>query len=206
MVNLFKSSDTVEDREAIWRSHGWGPPWKFPATRAGGTPLVLSLRVPVAWKAMDVMKMPAEVASTNGSLAQAVATLAHGIEAAGVVAIMGIGHELPREGKPDAQLFVLLSIALKDAHGPLPDAIPGADLEPVEFKHEAGNYRGVRIRRVTDAAVLPEHPPQPVLSTQYLLKTRHGVLACTFTTPQVVVFEKLSPLLDKIAAGCHLDG
>ncbi|HEY5316980.1 MAG TPA: hypothetical protein VIJ20_03310 [Solirubrobacteraceae bacterium] len=207
-MNLIESGlrpETPGDPEAHWRSHGWGPKWKFPATRSDGARLVLSLRVPLDWKATDVMKMPAEAATKSGSLAEVVATLARGIDAAGVIAIMAIGYDFPREGKPNSELYVMLNVALKDVPGPLPESILGADVEPVEFKHPGGDYRGVRIRRVSDGAALPDQPPQPILTVQYMLRTEHGVLATTFMTPQVGVFEKLVPLLDKIADGCSLE-
>jgi hypothetical protein len=206
MIDSAERARIARDPEAYWRSCGWGPEWRFPATRSDGEPLVLSLRVPVDWKAFDVMQMPADAVARTDALEQTVAALARGIDAAGVIAIMGIGHELPREGMSDAQLFVTLTVALAEVSGPFPDRITGAEVEPVEFAQPGVTYRGVRIRRVRNAAVLPDQPALPVLTVQYMVRTDHGVLAITFITPQVDAFEKLGLLLEKIAGACSLDG
>src|ERR1700727_1902461 len=75
------------------RSRGWGRTRYFPATGSSGEELVLSTRAPADWHVIDVMKMPADVVRRNGSLAQVVATLARGIDAAKVIAILGLGRE-----------------------------------------------------------------------------------------------------------------
>jgi hypothetical protein len=177
----------------------------FPATGSRGEPLVLSTRAPADWRVFDVMKMPADAAARNGSLAHVVAALARGIDAAGVIAILALGRDLPREGQPDAQLFATLTVSLADVAGPFPRSVPGAEVEPIEFKHPHERYRGVRIHRVRNAAVLPDQPPVPVLSVQYMVQTRHGLLISTFMTPQVDVFIRLLPVFDAIAGACRLD-
>ncbi|MDQ6775291.1 MAG: hypothetical protein M3071_03505 [Actinomycetota bacterium] len=197
-------SQLALDPEAYWRSSGWGPEWRFPATRLDGEPLELSLRVPLAWEAFDVMKRPVGAATMTGPLARAVAPLAQGIEAAGVIAIIGIDHALPLEGADDAHLFVTLTVALADVTGAIPEYFPGAQVEPVEFGHPDGSYRGLRIRRIKEAAVTPDGHPVPLLAVQYMVRTEHGVLAIAFATPQVEVFEALDELLVKIAGTCTL--
>ncbi|HWF52879.1 MAG TPA: hypothetical protein VG294_19700 [Solirubrobacteraceae bacterium] len=198
------NSRLASDPETYWRDAGWGPEWRFPVTRADGEPLELALRVPLDWEAFDVMKRPLGEAAETGPLAQVLAPLARGIDAAGVIAIMGIAHPLPREGAPDAHLFVTLTVALADLTGAFPDSVPGSEVEPVEFAHPGGPERGVRIRRTRDAAVAPGAPPLPVLTVQYLVRTEHGVMAITFMTPQVDVFDRLGELFEKIAATCSL--
>jgi hypothetical protein len=140
------------------------------------------------------MKRPVGAAATTGPLAAAVGPLARGIEAAGVIAIMGIAHPLPRKGAVDAHAFATVTVALADVAGAFPESVPGAQVAPVEFGHPQGSYRGVRIRRVSGT-----------LTVQYLVRTEHGVLAITFTTPQVDVFERLGEFFDKVAATCSLD-
>jgi hypothetical protein len=139
------------------------------------------------------MKRPVGDAATTGPLAAAVAPLARGIDAAGVIAIIGIAHPVPRKGAADAHVFATVTVALADVAGAFPESVPGAEVAPVEFGHPAGNYRGVRIRRV-----------RSTLTVQYLVRTEHGVLAITFSTPQVDVFERLGDLFDKVAATCSL--
>jgi hypothetical protein len=187
------NSPMVRDPEAYWRSSGWGPEWRFPTTRADGEPLELALRVPGGWEAFDVMKRPVGNAATTGPLAAAVGPLARGIEAAGVIAVIGIAHPLARKGATDAHVFATLTVALGDVAGAFPESVPGAEVAPVEFRHPEGSYRGVRISRVSGT-----------LAVQYLVRTEHGVLAITFTTPQVDVFERLGELFDKVAATCSL--
>jgi hypothetical protein len=205
-MHLARRLQLARDPEGFWRSQGWGPEWRFRTARRGGRRLDFSIRVPVDWNAFDVMKMPAEAATRPGGLAQAVQALAQGVDAAGVIAIMGIGHDLPREGEPDAHLFVLLSVALRVVPGPFPDSIPGARVDPILFEHEGGNYPGVRVRRVHHAEALSGEPPMSLLTVQYLVQTDYGVLASTFVTPQVAVFETLMPLLDKVAGAGELSG
>jgi hypothetical protein len=201
---LIKDLRIARDPERYWRSRGWGPEWRFPVARPGDEPLALSLRVPIDWKAVDVLEMPAEVAATPGSLSQAMARLAREVDASGVIAVLGIARTVAREGKPDAHLFATITFALTDVAGPAPDSIPGAEVEPIELNHPGAPYRGVRVRRVRDA-VEPGKAPMSFLTVQYLVQTGYGWLATTFATPQRDVFERLGPLLDKIAGATWLD-
>ncbi len=43
------------------------------------------------------------------------------------------------------------------------------------------------------------------LTIQYMVRTDYGVLTSTFATPQGEVFDRLIPVLDKIAGACWLD-
>jgi hypothetical protein len=202
-MNPSNDIDVTGDREAYWRSQGWGPEWSFDTTRTDGRPLVFSIRVPVAWNACDVMKLPVDRAEDRHSLPHMLAALARGIDAAGVIAIMGIGHDLIMEGEPPAGLFAVLTVALRQVPGPFPDSIPGARVDSVEFGHAGGNYPGVRIVRLHEGEGEGEGEGS-LLTVQYLVQTDHGVLASTFATPQAGLFERLLPLLDKIAGSGEL--
>lgn len=203
-MSLIKDLRIARDPERYWRSKGWGPEWRFPVEQSGGERLMLSLRVPVDWQAIDVLKMPAEAATAEGSMTQAMAALARETDAAGVIAVVGIGRAVALEGKPDAHLFATITVALADLPGPAPDSIPGAEVEPIELDHGRGVYRGVRVRRTRNAAA-PGLAPMKFLTVQYLVDTGHGWLSTTFATPQHDVFEKLGLLFDKIAGACWLD-
>jgi len=201
-MSLIKDLRIARDPERYWRSRGWGPEWRFPVPRPAGEALALSIRIPVEWEAIDVLKMAPDVAQTP--LPQAMATLAREVDAAGVITVLGIARPVAREGKPDAHLFAILTCALTDVAGPAPDSIPGAEVEPIELNHPNAPYRGVRVRRVRSANVSGK-PPMSFLTVQYLVQTGHGWLATTFATPQRDVFERLGPLLDKIAGATWLD-
>jgi hypothetical protein len=176
----------------------------FPATRSDGVALELSLGVPMGWEAFDMMELPAEAASANPALGQRAATLARGIDAAGVIAIVGMGCDLPLESATVTQAFVTLTVALAGVRGAFPDSVPGGEVNPVEFMHPGGSYRGVRIRGITHVEVLPGWPPVPVRTEQFMVRTEHGVLVITFTTLQVELFDRLAALLEAIAGTCSL--
>lgn len=204
-MSLIKNLKIARDPEGYWRSHGWGPEWRFPVTGPRGEPLAVSARMPGEWKATDVLKMAPEAAASSGSVAQAMALLAREVDAAGVIGVLGIGRAVKREGKPDAHLFAVIAFALADVAGPPPESIPGAEVEPVEFEHPNGPYRGIRVRRTKQVGAASDQLGKSVLTVQYLLRTDYGVLATTFATPQQDAFEKLTPVLDKIAGACWLD-
>jgi hypothetical protein len=204
-MSLIKSLKIARDPEAYWRSQGWGPKLTFLVPRSDGERLVLSLRVPADWEAVDVLNMPREVAATPGSMAQALANLGRVVDQSGVVTVLGIARAVEREGQPDAHLFATITLAVADVPGESPDSIPGAEVEPIEFKDPRGDYRGVRVRQVLSREVVPDQPPMSFLTVQHLIQTEHGWLAITFATPQHEVFAKLGRLFDKIAASCRLD-
>ena len=203
-MSLIKNLKIARDPEAYWRSQGWGPKLTFLVTSAD-EPLVLTLRVPVDWESIDVLNMPADVAATPGSMAQALANLGRLVEATSVITILGIVRAIEREGQADTHLFATVTIALTDVPGPAPESIPGAEVEPVEFKHPHGDYQGVRVRQVQIRAVVPDQPAMSFLTVRYLIETDHGRLAIAFATPQHDVFAKLAGLFDRIAGGVRLE-
>jgi hypothetical protein len=203
-VSLIKDIKIALDPEREWRRRGWGEEHRYPVTGSDGQALVLTFRVPVEWDTIDVMKLRADAAAPDGSLARALVMLSREVETTGAIAVVGIARTVPREGKPDASLFAVLTFAVSDLPGPAPAEIPGAEVEPIELNHPGLPYKGVRIRRIRDATV-PSGQQIPVLTVQYLVDTGHGWLATTFATPQPEVFERLVPLLDKIASACWLD-
>ena len=206
-LKIVQSLKIARDPEAYWRSQGWGPKLTFLIDeRSDGEPLALTLRVPVDWTTCDVLKMPADVAATPGSMAQALANLGRVVDRSGVITVLGIARGVEREGQPDTHLFATITVALADVPGPAPESIPDAEVEPVEFEDPRGGYRGVRVRRVQSRAVVPDQPPMSFLTVQYLLETDQGWLAITFATPQHEVFARLGSLFDKIAAACRLEG
>jgi hypothetical protein len=205
-MSLIKSLKVARDPEAYWRSQGWGPKQTFLVERSDADPLMLTLRVPADWTTYDVLKMPADVAATPGSMAQALANLGRVVDRSGVITVLGIARAVEREGMPDTHLFATITVALADLAGPAPESIPGAEVEPVEFDDPRGSYRGVRVRRAQSRAVVADQPPMSFLTVQYLLQTDFGWLAITFATPQHDVFAKLGLLFDKISAAVRLEG
>jgi hypothetical protein len=201
-MSLIKDIRLARDSERRLRSQGWGPEWRYPVERSGGDSLVLSFRVPVDWKAIDVLKMPSEAAA-SGSLAQAMALLAREVDATGVIGVVGIGRVVEREGQPDLNLFATISFAFAEVAGPLPESSADTEVEAIEFEHQEWSYRGVRVRRTHPVKAAPDQLGASFLTIQYLVRTDYGALAITFATPQAA-FGQLIPLLDKIAGACVL--
>lgn len=99
-----------------------------------------------------------------------------------------------------------LSVLLADREAPvssasLEDADFGdADLAAIELP--VGN--GLRVRRVQDGAEI-EGEPVPVLSVQYLIHTRRGLLTMTLSTPQAASTEEWEQMFDAMARTAELD-
>jgi hypothetical protein len=88
---------------------------------------------------------------------------------------------------------------------PTPQSLPGADVEPVPHGPDF-RYPGVRVRRLESAEIVPGQPPTEFLSVQYLLDTEYGVLAVTFATPQVEIFDEEGKMLFmRIASASKLE-
>jgi hypothetical protein len=205
-MSLIKALKYRRDPEALWHKSGWGPKLTFLASGTHGEPLVLTLRVPLDWETCDVLNMPAEVAATPGSMAQAMASVAKVVDSAGAITVLGMTLPVKREGEPDVNLLATMTIALADAPGPPPESMSGAEVEPVEFRYGGRSaYRGVRIRQEQRRDNVPSQPPIPFLIVQYMLECEHGRLVITFATPQMDVFTRLAGLLDKIAEGVRLE-
>jgi hypothetical protein len=203
-MSLIKSLQHARDPEGYWRSQGWGPEWRFPAQGTGGEALAFSIRSPLDWKLVDVRKLPVDGSAPDGSVAQAMIRLREACDAAGMIAVLGIEHTVKRENKPDAHLFATISVALADVADPTTQSVPGEDVEPFEYSWDKRSYQGVRARTVRTAELVPDRPPIPFISVQYLLRCDYGVLATTFATPQRE-FDRLTPLFDKIARACRLE-
>ena len=203
-MSLIKSLKYANDPEGYWRSEGWGPEWRFPAQGLRGETLACSIRAPLDWKMVDVGKLPAADAASPGSVGQAMVKLREACDATGMIAVLGIEHAVKREDKPDGHLFATISVALADVADPTTESVEGDDVQPFEYKWEKRPYRGVRVRRVQTAELVPGRPPMPFITVQYLMRCDYGVLATTFATPQRE-FDRLIALFDKIARGCWLD-
>ncbi len=202
---LTKDIWNMRDPERYWRSRGWGSEWRFPALGPAEEPLKLTVRAPADWTLVDVRELPEADVAPSGSVAQAMARLSQVVATAGVIALLGVERTVAREDKPDLHLFATLTIALKDLPGPMPESLPDAQVEPIELEHPKQAYRGIRVRRVQTAEIVPGQPPMPFLTIQYMVRTDHGVLTSTFATPQGEIFDRLIPALDKIAGACWLD-
>jgi hypothetical protein len=191
------------DPESIWRSEGWGSEWTFPAVGAQGEQLDFKIRTPLEWAKADVRALPET--SPPESVAQAMRRLSSAVGTAGVVALLGVEHTVARQDEPDLHLFATLTVALKDLPGAMPESLPDAQVGPIELNTPGGLYRGVRIRRLAQAELVPDRPAMPYLTVQYMVRTDYGVLASTFATPQVGTFDGLMAVFDKIATACWLD-
>ena len=191
------------DPESIWRSEGWSSEWRFPAVGSGGEELLFKIRTPLEWTKADVRSLPET--SPAESVAEAMRRLSAAVGTAGVVALLGVEHTVAREDEPDVHLFATLTVALKDLAGPMPDSVPDAEVSPVDLNTPGGHYRGVRVRGLAEAELVPGRSAMPYLTVQYMVRTDYGVLASTFATPQVGTFEGLMPVFDKIATACWLE-
>ena len=200
---LIKDIFARRDPEEHWRSRGWGPEWRFPAAGPGGQPISLRVRTPLDWTKVDVRKLPER--APTGSVAEAMRRLSATIGTAGVIALLGVEHTVAREGTPDLHLFATLTVALKDLDGPMPESLPEASVAPIELNTVGGRYAGVRVRRVSKAEIVAGQPPMAFLTVQYMVRTRYGVLASTFATPQQEIFDRLIPVFDKIAGAIWLE-
>jgi hypothetical protein len=109
------------------------------------------------------------------------------------------------EGRPDFYLLLTMTVALSQLPGPAPESIPDAEVKPVEFKDEAGDYRGKRIQQIRSRDVLPGQPAVSFLTVQFMLETEHGWLVVTFATPQANFFARAESMFDKIAETCRLE-
>jgi hypothetical protein len=203
-VSLIKSLQQARDPEARWRAHGWGPERRFPAEGPDGRKLAFSIRAPLDWRLVDVRRLADEGPPPAGSVAETMLNLREALDAAGVIAVLGIEHTVMREDKADAHLFATISVALADVPDPTPESVPGADPEPLEYSWDKRPYRGVRTRGTRTAELVPGRPAVSFLTVQYLIRCDYGVLATTFATPQRE-FERLTPLFDKITRSCHFE-
>ena len=164
---------------------------------------MLRVRTPLPWRRIDAREVSDPV--LTGSVAQAMQRLSSTAGAAGVLAVLGMEHTLALGGAPHLRLFATLTVALKDLPGPMPELRPGDGVTPIELNTAGGRYAGVRVRRVSESAIVPGAAPVSFLTIQYLVRTRYGVLASTFATPQPEIFDRLIPALHQIAAGVWLE-
>lgn len=98
-----------------------------------------------------------------------------------------------------------LSVLLADREAP----VSSATLEDTDFGHadvaaiELPVGRGLRVRKVKPGAVI-EGEPIPVLSVQYLIHTRRGLLTLTLSTPQAASTEEWEDMFDAMAQTAEL--
>ena len=128
--------------------------------------------------------------------------LAAVVGTSGAIAVQGVMWPIEREGRPEVRALLSMTVALSELPIPAPESVPDTEVKPVEFKDEAGDYRGTRIRQIRRREVRPG--VLPFLTVQFMLETEHGWLVITFATPQTKFFIRIEGTFDKVAETCRL--
>jgi hypothetical protein len=166
-----------------------------------GQDVEFAIALPDEWTYIDLLD-PDVAEWADAELASVLAAAREAGEAAQMLMMRSLITHTP-EGEP---LTVGLTVALAEPETPIASQ-PLTDLsalgaEPSAVQLPAGS--GVRVKRIVRTPPLGEPAELSMLSVQYLLHTRLGLLTIGFTTGQASHPEAWEQLFDAMAATAEL--
>jgi hypothetical protein len=194
-------STNGDPAERIWASNGWGPPLSWPALSPSGEPLVFSLRLPLGWS-NEAIRPSAETTKPSAGHAPEsgpFASLGAWSKLSEVITAQRLKLVLERPGKPDFPLLAALVATVGAVEG-APDPAQGTPARTLS------GLRGRRMRTVRELGAGGEGgaPAVSMLVVQYLLRSRYGGLAVSFSAPQRLFHDKLERIFDQVAETIEL--
>jgi hypothetical protein len=151
------------------------PPCAWPVPRAGATPLLFALEPPPGIDLVELSALTAAAPAAPAALAGGSRRLRSAADDAGVFLMAAIcNRPAPGERREVAATVTIALTAACDGD-PMPGAGSGGEDAQVEVLSEQAT-------RITRVKPLPQAQSGLVLLVQYLLRTRYGVLAMTFST------------------------
>ena len=168
--------------DRVYADGGWGPLQSWPVPREGRDPLVFQMRMPVTMELLDIGTLAANSPGAPPSVEQGALEIAQVAPVGGVI-LTGV----LRETKPDTPPEILgtMTVAFSDLAGqPDVDDLlgPDADDDVRPPKVEKLSDDATRISRLQ--RVLPPGADAlwPLLTIQYLIRSRYGAVAYAYAT------------------------
>jgi hypothetical protein len=184
------------DPELAWARGGWAPRSQWTTRTPDGEQVVLSLRLPLRWRAADLLDPAAPVAAgTPADRVRKVTGLPGGFTP------QRLALDLVREGEPTVTVLATMT-ALLLAPGATPsDPGPERNAAP-----PLGHYQGTLSRELRTVRGGPDaHGSLSLLVVTALLRTPFGVLSITFSAPQAPFHDRLEPLFRQMVQTVRLD-